>query len=116
MTERFTSIRISHLLLGVVFCAHCQRSPPLEAPKEFKRRLELRCNVPEAEVWIAGTYSGQCEEARFLVTHAGQPIRLEVHADGYFSYYRLIKENDWPKTTLSVVLMPGLDLNDESGK
>jgi len=74
------------------------------------RKITLGCNVVEAEVWIAGKYMGTCEEERFLVSIIEKPTRLEVHADGYFSYYGLLEQEHWPIHKLVIDLVTGLKL------
>lgn len=92
----------------------CQKNSRVSAPLDDKRVLRLTCNVEEAEVWISGNYQGLCIEKRFLISKPGiGPIRLEIHADGYFSYYTLFESEKVPNATLGIELVPDLDIQGE---
>jgi hypothetical protein len=71
--------------------------------------LRVRCNVPEATLWIDDTFVGRVGEWA-----AGQSLRpgfrrLEIRQAGYFPFYAEIAPQEGQALSLQAELRPELD-------
>ena len=71
--------------------------------------LRVRCNVPEATLWIDDAFAGRVGEWT-----RGQPLgpgfrRLEIRQAGYFPFYAEIVPEEGQALSLEAELRPALD-------
>jgi hypothetical protein len=91
------------LLLCTGLLAGCALTGPRPAT------LRVRCNLPDATLWIDDSYAGRAAEWA-----GGQPLgpgfrRIEIRQPGYFSYYRELAPEEGQTVSVDAELRPDLD-------
>jgi hypothetical protein len=92
------------ILVGLALgCAACAMTGPRPAV------LRVRCNVPDATLWIADAFAGRVAEWA-----SGQPIgpgfrRVEIRQAGFFTHYAEISPEEGQAIALEAELRPELD-------
>jgi hypothetical protein len=71
--------------------------------------LRVRCNLPEATLWIDDSFAGRTGEWA-----NGQPLgpgfrRIEIRQAGYFTYYRELAQEEGQTVAIDAELRPDLD-------
>ena len=71
--------------------------------------LRVRCNVPEATLWIDDAFAGRVAEWA-----SGQPLgpgfrRVEIRQAGFFTFYAEISPEEGQAVSLDAQLRPDLD-------
>jgi hypothetical protein len=71
--------------------------------------LRVRCNVPDATLWIDDAYAGRVAEWA-----GGQPVgagfrRVEIRQAGFFTYYAEISPEEGQAISVDAQLRPDLD-------
>ncbi len=91
------------LTLGLGLAAGCAMTGPRPAI------LRIRCNVPDANLWIDDAYAGRVAE-----WSSGQPLgpgfrRVEIRQAGFFTHYAEISAEEGQAVSVEAELRPELD-------
>jgi hypothetical protein len=100
---RYRFRRALTALASMVVLAGCAMTGPRPAI------LRVRCNVPEATVWIDDAFAGTVAE-----WSKGQPLgpgfrRLEIRQAGFFTHYAEITPEEGQSLAIDARLRPDLD-------
>jgi hypothetical protein len=90
-------------LVAMAVLASCAMTGPRPAI------LRVRCNVPDATVWIDDAFAGTVAEFA-----NGQPLgpgfrRLEIRQAGFFTHYAEISPEEGQSLSIEAKLRPDLD-------
>ncbi len=102
MTRRHL-LRSLALSLPAATLAACAMTGPRPAT------LRVRCNVPEATLWIDDSFAGRAAD-----WSRGQPLgpgfrRIEIRQAGYFTYYVELSPEEGQAVSVDAQLRPDLD-------
>ena len=91
------------LLVAAVLLTGCAMTGPRPAI------LRVRCNVPEATLWIDDAFAGRVTE-----WGQGQPLgpgfrRVEIRQAGFFTFYAEISPEEGQSVSVDAQLRPDLD-------